>query len=95
MPVAVSEVDGQVDVVLGQLAFESGNQRPILGVDRTDTAKMGVMFGDFFQPFSRNVAAASDVFQKWHDVVHAFGAAERQHEERIVGARRIVKKRCA
>ena len=70
--------------MLGQLAFERGDQRPVLGVDRADAAEMSVVLGDLFEPFSRNVAAAGDVFQKWHDVVHALGAAEREDEERIV-----------
>jgi hypothetical protein len=52
---------------------------------------MRVVLGDLFEPFPWDVAAAGDVFQKWHDVVHALGATEREHEERIVRSRRVVK----
>ena len=91
MPVAVAEVDRQVNAVVGQLSFERGDQRPVLGVDRADAAEMRVVLGDLFEPFPWDVAAAGDVFQKWHDVVHALGATEREHEERIVRARGVVK----
>ena len=53
------------------------------------------MLGDFFEPLPWNVPAAGDVFQKWHDIVHALGAAERENEERIVRARGIVEERRA
>ena len=58
MPVAVPEVDRQLDIIVGQLAFERGDQRPVLSVDRTDAAEMRVVLGDFFEPFSGNIAAA-------------------------------------
>src|SRR5687767_9709829 len=95
MPVAVPEVDRQLDTVAAQLAFERGDQRPVLGVDRADAAKMRVVTGDFFEPFAWNIAAAGDVFQKWHDVVHALGTTERKYEERVVRACGIVKERRA
>ena len=76
MPVAVPEVDGQVNAVLRQLSFERGDQRSVLGVDRTDAAEMCVVLGDFFEPLPWDVTAAGDVFQKGHDVVHALRATE-------------------
>jgi hypothetical protein len=56
---------------------------------------MAVVPGDLIKTLSRNVPPSRDVLKKGHDIVETLGAAERQHQEPVVGLSRIVKSRTA
>ena len=83
MPVAVAEVDRQVDAASAQLGLERGDQRAVLGVDRTDAAEQLVVVGDVEQPLARDVASARDVLEERQHVIRPFGAAERDEHDRV------------
>ena len=69
MPVAVPEVDGQLDPVGGELGLERGDQLAVLPVDRADAAEEVVVVADLGEPlrgmprprvtFSRNGITSS------------------------------------
>ena len=46
---------------------------------------MMIVLGHLEQPLARDVAPRSDVFQKRHDVVGPFRAAERDDEQSVIG----------
>ena len=83
MPVAVAEVDRQLDAASAQLRLECLDQLTVLGVDRTDAAEQLVVVGDIEQALARDVASARDVLEERQDVVRPFGAAERDEHDRI------------
>ena len=83
MPVAVSEVDRQVDAVGVELGAERGDERPVLRVDRADAVEPLVVAGDLLEPLARDAAPPGDVLEEGHHVVHALGPAERDDEDRV------------
>jgi hypothetical protein len=97
-PVAVAEVDRQVDAVRAQLRLERVDQRAVLVVDGADTAEELVMVRDVEQPLTRHAASARHVLQERHHVVGAFRTAERHDEDRVerrLGGRGAVGRRLA
>ena len=83
MPVAVAEVDRQVDAATAQLRLERGDQLAVLGVDRADAAEQLVVVRDVEQPLARDVAAARDVLEERQHVVRPLRAAERDEHDRV------------
>ena len=83
MPVAVAEVERQVDAVCVELRPERGDQRPVLRVDRAHAAEERVVLGDLLEPLARHVPAARHVLEEGHDVVHPLRPAERDDEDRV------------
>ena len=83
VPVAVAEVDRQIDPVLVELDPKRGDQRAVLGVDRADAAEELVVVGDLLQPLARDVAPAGHVLEEGDHVVHPLGPAERDDEDRV------------
>ena len=83
MPVAIAEVDRQVDAVRVELGSEGRDQRPVLRVDRADAAEVLVVLRDLLEPLARHVAAARDVLEERNHVVRSFGPAERDDEDRV------------
>ncbi len=84
VPVAVAPIDGQGVAMLGKLGLQRRDERSALFVDRADTAKMSVMFGDFEHSRVGDVLAAQYVFEERNDIVWAFGAAEGHEQNGIV-----------
>ena len=95
MPVAVAEVDRQVDAVGGELVLQGGDERPVLLIDGADAAEVRVVRGDLREAFPRDVAAAGHVFEEREDVVHPLRAAEGEDEQGVVRAGGIVVERRA
>ena len=83
VPVAVAEVDRQVDAVRVELDSQGCDQRPVLGVDRADAAEELVVMRDLLEPLARDVAPARDVFEEGDHVVHPLRPAERDDEDRV------------
>ena len=83
VPVAVAEVDRQVDAVGVELDSESRDQRPVLGVDRADAAEELVVMRDLLEPLAGDVAPARDVLEERDHVVHPLRPAERDDEDRV------------
>ena len=83
VPVAVAEVDRQVDAVGVELRSESRDQRPVLGVDRADAAEERVVVRDLLEPLAGDVAPARDVLEERDHVVHPLRPAERDDEDRV------------
>ena len=86
-PVAIPPEDRQVDAATNQLRPQNLNQVAHLLVDRADAAETLVVLGDFQQPLARHRFAASHVFEKRHDLVRPFGAAEANNQQSIVRSR--------
>ena len=76
MPVTVAPINWHIEIVLGKIFLDRGNQITILLIDRANATKVFVMLGDFQHPFVRNVFSSQDVFKKRHHVILAFRAAE-------------------
>ena len=70
--------------VRAQLGLERGDQLAVLGVDRADAAEQLVVMRHLEQPLARDVAAAGDVLEERHHVVHPLGPAERDDHDRVV-----------
>src|SRR5690606_22357750 len=83
-PVAVAEVDGELDPLRRQRLADARDQRPVLLVDGALAAEVVIVLGDALQPLARDAAPARDVLQEGKDVFGALRAAERHEQERIV-----------
>jgi hypothetical protein len=59
------------------------DQFAALLVDWADATEVLVVFGDFKHPFSRDILASQDIFQKWNHVIWTFGAPEGNEQNRI------------
>ena len=69
-----------------ELGLERRDQLAVLAVDRADAAEELVVVRDLLEPLARDVAAAGDVLEERHHVVHPLGPAERDDEQRVVAA---------
>ena len=85
-PVAVAPVDGQVQAVLGEVLAQRVQQFPVLGVDGADAAEQEVVLPHLLEPLAGDAAATGDVLQERDHVVGAFGAAEGQQQQGVIGA---------
>ena len=61
MPVAIAPVNRKFDPRCIQFIPQRSDESAILIVDRAFATEMIVMFGDFEQPLTRDIAAASYV----------------------------------
>jgi hypothetical protein len=86
VPVAIAEVDRQLDSSSCELALERVDQRAVLCVDRAHAAEALVMVGDVEEPLTRDVAAAGDVLEERHHVVRPLRPAEGDDEQRVIPA---------
>jgi hypothetical protein len=84
-PVAVAPVDGQVQAVVREVLAEGVEQGTVLAVDRADPAEQEVVLAHFLQPFLGDASPPRHVLQERNHVVRAFGAAEREQEQGVVG----------
>ena len=84
LPVPVSPVDGQGNLVSIQFCSQELNEISTLLIDRADTAKVVVMLGNFQQAFARNGFATEYIFEERNDVVRLFGTTEGKNQNRIV-----------
>ena len=71
--------------MLGELFLEGGDQLSALLVDRAHPAEKLVMLRDLEHPLARHVLAPQHVLEERHHVVGAFGPAERDDEQGVVG----------
>ena len=83
VPVAVAEVDRQLDRVLGELPLDRRDQLAVLGVDRADAAEQVVVLRDLEQPLARDAASARHVLEERQHVVRALRPAERDDEQGV------------
>ena len=86
VPVAVAEVDRQVEPLLGQVLLQRGDERPVLVVDRAASAEEEVVLADLLEPLTRDAPPAGDVLEERHDVLGLLRAPEGEHEESVVGS---------
>ncbi len=84
MPIAITPIDGQLQAVARQLAFQRGDQCTVLIVDRAPAIEVIVMFRDGEHALARHVAAAQYILEKRHDVVRLFGSSERKHQNGVM-----------
>ena len=87
MPVAVAQIDWDGRALAGQLALQSGDQGPILVVDRALSAEVIVVLGGLRHSLPGNVPAAQHVLQERDDIFPLVGSTERNDDERIVSRR--------
>ena len=83
VPVAVAEVDREVDAVRVELRAERRDQCSILRVDRAHAAEALVVVRNLLEPLARDVPPAGHVLEERHHVVHPLRPAERDDEERV------------
>ena len=83
IPVAVAEVDRQIDGVRVEFSAQRSDERAILGVDGAHATEELVVVGDVLEAFARHVASAGDVLEERHHVVHSLGTAKRDDEDRV------------
>jgi hypothetical protein len=76
-------VDGKLRATLLKLSFERGDELSVLFVDWTDAAEHLVVVRDLAHARFGDVATAQDVREEGHHLVHAFGAAEGDDEQRV------------
>ena len=76
MPVSISPIDRQVDVITLKLRANRRQEFAVMLVDRADAAEVVVVLGNFQQPFARNVSASCHVFEERQNIVPAFWTAE-------------------
>lgn len=84
-PVAVAPVDRQIQTVAREVLAQGVQQGAVLVVDGADPAEEEVVLPDFFQAFLGDAAPSRHVLQERDHVVRAFGAAEREQEQGVVG----------
>lgn len=72
--------------VLGEVLAQGVQQGPVLGVDRADAAEQEVVLADLLEPLLGDAPAAGHVRQERDHVVRAFGAAEGEQQQGVVGS---------
>jgi hypothetical protein len=90
MPVSVAEIEGHVYAGGSEFVFDGSEQSAVLSVDGADATEMLIVLGNLEHPLVGDVAASEDVFEEWQNVVRAFGAAEGDEKEGVVGHRDIL-----
>ena len=86
VPVSISPVNRQIDFGLGELRSQHLDEFFHLCIDRADTIKVLIMFGNFQQPLTGNRFTTQDVFQKRNHVIGFFGPTERNDQQGIIRA---------
>ncbi len=85
-PVAVAPVHGQIESVFREVLAQGVEQRPVLAVDRADSAEEEVVLADFLQPLLGDSPATGDVREERNHVVRSFGASEGEQQQGVVGS---------
>ena len=85
MPVAVAPINRQLRAVFAQMLFDVSPELPGLGINRADTAEMVVMLRDFQHPLPGDIPAAQHILQERENLIRAFGPAEGDNQNSIVG----------
>ncbi len=84
LPVAIAEVNRQVDIAAFQFALDRRNQLAVLFVDRANAIEVVVVFCDLQHAFSRDRFSAEHIFEERDHIFVAFGPSERYQQQRIV-----------
>src|SRR5262249_38357620 len=84
MPVAIAPIDPQARPTLSQFAFQRGDERAVLIVDRGSALEVIIVLGDREYSLWGNVPAAQHIFEKGNDVFTTLRSAKGDHQQRII-----------
>ena len=84
VPVAVAEVDREVDALVGEVLLQGRDQRAVLVVDRAAAAEEEVVLPHLLEPLARDPPAPGHVLEERHHVLGLLRSPEGEHQERVV-----------
>ena len=85
VPVSISKIHRQIDLLESQLFSESLNQSEVLFIDGTLAPEMIVVLRHRFESLARNAAPSGHVLQKRHNVIGFVGPPKRNNDEGLIG----------
>src|SRR5205807_1750904 len=78
-------VNRQARPALGEFPFQCGDQRAVLGIDRSLPIELVIVLGDLEHALARNVPATQYVFKERNDVFTPLRSSEGDQQQRVVG----------
>ena len=83
MPVAIAEIDRQIQPGIGEVGLQRRDDPLIQRVDRRDPTEVQVVLRDLGEPFGGHPATPSDVLQEGDHVLGTLGTAEGQQQQGV------------
>lgn len=93
LPVAVTEIDGDIVSARRELSLDVGDDLLVEPVEGAHSTEVVVVGTHLIEPLRGDSPAPGDILQKWTNLLGSLGATEGENEEGIIGIRLSV--RCA